>query len=69
MKFLGVNADEISSFRRLGKSNATNKRNRQISAKFRNAITADGLFARATMLKNYEANIKGNKYYVFLSKS
>ena len=62
MKFLGVNAEEISSLRRLGKINATNKRLRQISAKFQNVITADRLFARATMLKNYEPNIKRNKY-------
>ena len=62
MKFLGANAKEISSFRRLGKFNATNKRPRQILVKFRNVITADRLFARATMLKNYEPNIKGNKY-------
>ena len=69
MKFLGANAEEISSFRRLGKFNATNKRPRQILVKFRNVITADRLFARATMLKNYERNIIGNKYSVFLSKS
>ena len=62
MKFLGVNAEETSSFRRLGNFNATNKRPRQTSAKFRNVITAEGLFARATMLKNYKAIIKGNKY-------
>ena len=36
--------------------------------KFRNVITADRLFARATMLKYYESNIKGNKYSVFLPK-
>ena len=53
MKFLGANAKEISSFSRLGKFNATNKRPRQITVKFRNVITADRLFVRATMLKNY----------------
>ena len=62
MKLLGANAEEISSFRRLGKFNATNKRPRRILVKFRNVITADRLFAQATMLKNYEPNIKGNKY-------
>ena len=67
MKFLGANNEEISSFRRLGKFNATNKRPRQI-LKFRNVITAARLFARATMLENYEPNIKGNKYSIFLSK-
>ena len=69
MKFLGANAEEISSFRRFGKFNATNKRPRQILVKFRNVITTDRLFARATMLKNYEPNIKKNKYSFFLSKS
>ena len=38
MKFLGANAEEISSFRRLGKFDATNKRPRQILVKFRNVI-------------------------------
>ena len=38
----------------LGKFKATKKRPRQILVKFRNAIKADRLFARATMLKNYE---------------
>ena len=69
LKFFWANAEEISSFRRLGNFNATNKRPRQILVKFRNVITADRLFARAIMLKNYEPNIKGNKYSVFLSKS
>ena len=69
LKFLWANAEEISSFRRLGNFNATNKRPRQILVKFRNVLTADRLFARAIMLKNYEPNIKGNKYSVFLSKS
>ena len=69
MKFLGANAEQISSFRRLGKFNATNERPRQILVKFRNVITADRIFARATMLKNYEPNIKGTKYSVFVSKS
>ena len=36
--------------------------------KFRNVITVDRSFARAKMLKNYEPNIKGNEYSVFLSK-
>ena len=62
IKFLGVKAEEISSFRRLGKINATNKRPRQIPAKFRNVIRADRLITRATMMKNYEPNINGNKY-------
>ena len=69
MKFLGANAEEISSFRRFGKFNATNKRPSQILVKFRNVITTDRLFARATMLKNYEPKIKKNKYSFFLSKS
>ena len=69
MKFFGANAEEISSFLRLGKFNANNKRSRKILVKFRNVITADRFFARATMLKNYEPNIKGNKYSAFLSKS
>ena len=37
--------------------------------KFRNVITADRLFAQAAILKNYEPNIKGNKFSVSLSKS
>ena len=45
------------------------KKPREVSVQFRNVITADILFARATILKNYEPNIKGNKYSVFLSKS
>ena len=67
IKFLGANAKETSSFGRLAKFNATNKRPRQILVKFPNVITADKLFAHATMLKNYEPNIKGNKYSFFLS--
>ena len=69
MKFLGANAEKISSFRRPGKFNATNKRPRQILVKFRNVITADRVFARETMLKNYEPKIKRNKYSAFVSKS
>ena len=69
MKFLGANVEEISSFRRHGNFNATKKRPRQMLVKFRNVITADRIFAHATMLKNYEPNIKGNKYSIFLSKS
>ena len=68
MKFLGANAEEISSFRRLGKFNATNKRPRQFLAKFRNVITADRLFARVSMLKNYELNIKGLNVYEINTK-
>ena len=68
IKFLGANAEDISSLPRLGKFNATNERPRQFLVKFRNVITADRLFARATMLKNYEPSIKGNKYSVFLPK-
>ena len=69
MKLLGANAEEISSFRRLGKFNSSNKRPRKILVKFRNFITADRLFARATIWKNYKPNIKGNKYSALLSKS
>ena len=50
MKFLGANAEETASFRTLGKF--TQKKDPdKFLVKFRNFITADRLFARATMLR------------------
>ena len=67
--FLGINAAEISSFRRLGKFNANSSRPRQILVKFSHALTVDKILARSAMLKMYEPTFYDQKYLVFVSKS
>ena len=66
---LGIRADEIASFYRLGKFKPDQVRPRQILAKFRSRYVADKLLARASMLNLYEPKFNGNHYKVFISKS
>ena len=69
MKILGVEAKEISSFRRLGAYNPDKQRPRPLLVKFTQEYFAEKILARAAAFKNYEPTYNEKTYSIFVSKS